>query len=548
MNTEELEDLEVIPATRSPHGFLASPLTDNIHITDEGYLVVVGCPVARTGWQKYTVKDLPQKRAAELGIDISNPSATIDLYRPASEVFHPEFLASLNGKPITDGHPPGGDFVDPDNYGKYAMGHIQNVRKGPEPLEDGEWPVIADLMISAEPLIGKVRNKIARENSLGYDFSIDRDGDKIIQCSMLGNHSAVVPKGRAGDHVRIEDAAPEEAIQTQQDDPTTVPAAEVIEAIVYPPIKLSLKLDNKEKQPVSAMQKLLRLVGGKHLIESARATDADPEKIMELAEALHDSVQPVGAKARATDDAEPPKDTEKNEFKSEDKKAKDDSEPMDDARKKMHDALDSIMGKDKAKAGDSYSELKKLLDDFKPFEEKKDEPAVEDADPTDLEKVLAGGAEDCAECGTAHDADEECPGQEEVESGEEELVGDEAGDPDETDPDDDEDHKTEDKAKAQDRARAADGALATLRMLRPFAARSKDKDFHNAFNRALDSVKKSSRTSTGGYDKFASSARARDKAPRNPNPDRARTGDSTGKPDPMTALQQFYDAARKGGK
>lgn len=544
--TEELEDLAVLPATRSPHGYLASQLTDNIHMTDEGYLIVVGCPIARTGWQKYTVADLPKERAAELGIDVSNPSATIDLYRPASEVFNPEFLASLNGKPITDGHPPGGEFVDPDNFHKYAKGHIQNVRKGLEPLEDGEWPVIADLVISAEPLISKVRNKIARENSLGYDFSIDRDGDKIIQCSMLGNHSAVVPKGRAGDYVRIEDAAPEEVVeQTQHTELIPAPVAEVIEAITYPPIKFSLKLDNKEKQPVSAMQKLLRLVGGKHLIESARATDADPDKIMELAEALT-SVQPVGDKARAKDDAEPPKDTEKNEFKSDDKKGKDNNEDggaMDAKakdRKAAHDALDKAMDKSKGRDA-NVAALKTLLDEFLSEEEKEPEHA-DDVNPAELEEVLAGEAEDCPECGTAHDS-EECPGEELVESGEEE-VGDE--EPDEMGPEEEDHEPADDRKKATDRSRAADGAMATLKFLRPFAARTTDKAFQKAFNNALAATTKSSRTSTGSYGKFASSARARDKAPRNPNPDRARAGDS--KVDQNTKLQEFYDSARKGGK
>jgi len=74
--TETEEELSVLSATKSPHGYLTSPLTDNIHMTDEGYLVVVGCPIARTGWQKYAIKDLPQERAADLGVDMSNPHAT----------------------------------------------------------------------------------------------------------------------------------------------------------------------------------------------------------------------------------------------------------------------------------------------------------------------------------------------------------------------------------------------------------------------------------------------------------------------------------------
>src|ERR1700691_4774288 len=126
---EELEELSI-----TAHGFLTSQLTDHIHETDEGFLVIESCPIARTGWQTYAVKDLPQQRAKELGIDVSNPHASIELYRPAEEVFHPELLASLEGKSITDGHPP--EFVTPATFSQYALGHIQNVRRGDEPMED----------------------------------------------------------------------------------------------------------------------------------------------------------------------------------------------------------------------------------------------------------------------------------------------------------------------------------------------------------------------------------------------------------------------------
>lgn len=564
--SEVLEDLEVIPATRSPHGYLASFLSDNIAQRDDGSLIVVGCPIARTGWQKYAVKDLPQQRAADLGVDMSNPEASIDLYRPASEVFHPEFLASLNGIPVTDGHPPGGEFVDTKNFNKYSKGHIQNVRRGPEQLDDGEWPVIADLVISAEPLISKVLNKTAREISLGYDFSIDRDGQKIIQCGMLGNHNAVVPKGRAGDNVRIEDALPEEAKPSLPIEVQPAPSAEVIEAIAYPPITIPFK-SLKEKQPVAKSNKLLRLFMGKHLIEMARATDADPEKIMEAAEALND-------------DAEPPKNTQENEFKSEDRRSKDaelpealkehefkkgadrrakddddDEEAMD--RKRAHDELDRIMDKRRRKGKDAdIDALKDLLNDFLSEEEAEPEHAVEDdepvADPAELEEILAGEAEDdepCPECGEVHDS-EECPGEELVESGEEVMDAEEGESPDPNSDDDEEDvEPADDRRRAKDRARAADSAKAVLRMIRPFAARSNDKAFQATFNRALDSVTKASRTSAGSYGGFASSARARDRAPRNPNPnpERSRAADSA-KNDPIQKMQEFYNTAHKGGK
>lgn len=568
---ELMEELEIVPATRSPHGFLASPLSENISVRDDGSLIIVGCPIARTGWQKYAVKDLPQQRAKDLGVDVSNPEASIDLYRPASEVFHPEFLASLNGVTITDGHPPGGEFVDPNNFKKYACGHIENVRKGTEPLEDGEWPIIADLIVSAEPLIGKVRNKTARELSLGYDFSIDREGGKITQCGMMGNHCAVVPDGRAGDFVRIEDAAPPASVIEQvlpaasgQANPKEPePAkAEVIEAVAYPPIKLSFKSD-KEKQPVSTKNKLLRLFMGKHLIELARATDADPEKIMEAAEALQET-PPEAADDKRGKDGEVPPALKEHEFKkSDDRRSKDEeSEPaMSEDRKAAHDALDRIMDK-RGKGKDSdVASLKELLDEFLEEEEEEPEHAEDrrskdrrsrDEDDVDTDLLEEELAEDdlCPECGEAHDAEEECPGEELVESGEE--VMDEEGESPDPDSDDDQEdvEPAEDRRRraADRRARATDGAAAVLRALRPAIARTDDKVVQSAFNRALDSVKKVSRTSTGSYGGFAASARARDKAPRNPNPDRARAGDA-GKADPIVKLQEFYNSARgKGGK
>ncbi len=545
------EELEVIPATRSPHGYLASFLSDNIAEKEDGTLIVVGCPIARTGWQKYAVKDLPLERAKALGVDVSNPEASIDLYRPPSEVFHPEFLASLNGCPITDGHPPNGEFVDPDNFNKYAKGHIQNVRKGPEPLGDGDWPVVADLVISAEPLISKVKNRIAREVSLGYDFSIDRDGDKIIQCSMLGNHNAVVPKGRAGDYVRIEDAAPGAAELTTSL-PTEHPASTVATTPTYPPIAISFK-SNKEKHPVSTKNKLLRLFMGKHLIEMARATDADPEKIMEAAEALQE--EPVADK-RARDGELPPE-LEENKFKASDRRGK--------SRDAMHAALDRMLDGEEELEEEPVADrrghakdvdidaLKALLNEFLSEESEEPEHAAEDLEPElkaaadDLEEVIAGEAEDeeaCPDCGEVGDAcecedEEDAPGEELVESGEEVM-----------DDDDEEDvEPAADRGKARDRARAADGASAVLRMLRPVVARTGDKAVQSAFNRALDSVKKSSRASTGGYGAFASSARARDRAPRNPNPERSRASDAGSvKSDPISAMQKFYDTAHKGGK
>jgi hypothetical protein len=528
MSTELQDEPEIIRATKTVHGYLASPLSEHISEMPDGSLLIVGCPIARTGWQEYAIRDLPQERAKQLGIDISNPSAMIDLYRPASEVFKPEFLASLNGRPVTDNHPPG--FVDPTNFNQYSKGHIQNPRKGPHPLEDGEWPVIADIVISGEPLVGKVRTKQAREISLGYDFTIDRDGDRIIQCDYVANHTAVVPKGRAGDLIAIGDAAPDLTVQR-----VTPP-----EPAASPPepsaghVALTTHASTTKKEKPKVKNNLLHLLG---LGLRAKAADAetDPE---DLAQAAVDVGKFADDKRKAGDEDFEIEET--GQVKDRKRKAKDldpeiEETHTNDRRSKMHDALDKMLdakGKD-----EDLNELGDMLKEFFGQEAKEpehqatdveelpeEEEEVEDADPAELEELLGEGEEPDEE--EADDAEEEVgPG------GEENLEEEEEAD--------------DRKKRAKDRATAHDGAVATLKMLRPVVARCKDAAMKNAFNTALASVSRASRARTGdsGYSRFAAGSRARSgNLPHNT----ARAADAAA--DANAKLQKYYDERRKGGK
>ena len=522
------EEPEIIRATKTVHGYLASPLSEHISEMPDGSLLIVGCPIARTGWQEYSVRDLPQERAKQLGIDISNPSAMIDLYRPASEVFKPEFLASLNGRPVTDGHPPG--FVDPTNFNQYSKGHIQNPRRGLHPLEDGEWPVIADLVISGEPLVGKVRTKQAREISLGYDFTIDRDGDCIIQCDYVANHTAVVPKGRAGDLIAIGDAAPD--LTAQRATPPEPAASPPEPSAGHVALTTHASTTKKEKPKVK--NNLLHLLG---LGLRAKAADAetDPE---ELAQAAVDVGKFADDKRKAGDEDFEIEET--GQVKDRKRKAKDldpeiEETHTNDRRRKMHDALDKMLdakGKDEdlTELGDMLKEFfgqeaqepEHQVGDVEELPEEEEE--VEDADPAELEEVLGEEAEDeepCPECGL--------PGEEcECEDAEEE-----------------EEEVEDKKRRAKDRATAHDGAVATLKMLRPVVARCKDAPMKNAFNTALASVSRASRARTGdsGYSRFAAGSRARSgNLPHNT----ARAADAAA--DANAKLQKYYDERRKGGK
>lgn len=161
------------------------------HMTDtpEGYLICLDVPIARTGEMTY--------RASELGLD--GPDRLVTVYRDPADVFHPDALASFEGKDITAGHP--AESVGPVNHAAYSRGHIQNVRR------EGDF-VIADLLVKDAALISDIKNGVVREISCGYNcvYTPLPDG-RYSQTDIRGNHVAVVPRGRAGHEVAIKDSA-----------------------------------------------------------------------------------------------------------------------------------------------------------------------------------------------------------------------------------------------------------------------------------------------------------------------------------------------------
>lgn len=161
------------------------------HMTDtpEGFLICHDVPIGRTGEMEYL--------ARELQLD-GDPERMVRVDRDEAEVFSPDALASFEGKPVTDGHPP--ETVGPENAAAYHRGHIQNVRR------EGAY-LVADLHLTDAGLISEVKNGVKREVSCGYSCLYERAGDRYRQKQIRGNHVAVVPRGRAGHEVAIKDAA-----------------------------------------------------------------------------------------------------------------------------------------------------------------------------------------------------------------------------------------------------------------------------------------------------------------------------------------------------
>lgn len=112
-------------------------------------------------------------------------------------VYSPAFLKSLDGIPVTDGHPyEHGGLVNSDNYNQLMKGIITNPR-----VEDGF--VVADETLFDSALIARVKAGEMREVSLGLQAqqvaqngSYSGMGYDVIQTQMKANHLAHVVKGR----------------------------------------------------------------------------------------------------------------------------------------------------------------------------------------------------------------------------------------------------------------------------------------------------------------------------------------------------------------
>ena len=167
--------------------YYGNEISPNQIETVEGFLICKNVPIARIGEQEYLARDL--------ALD-GDPERVIKVNRYEADVFERATLASFEGKPVTDGHPP--EEVEPSNFASYAKGHMQRVRR------EGDF-MVADLYINDPNLINDVRNGIKREVSCGYICEYVPDGDNYKQTKIRGNHVAVVPRGRAGHMVSIKD-------------------------------------------------------------------------------------------------------------------------------------------------------------------------------------------------------------------------------------------------------------------------------------------------------------------------------------------------------
>lgn len=244
-------------ATKPAAAYFGVKLSANVVQTPEGYLVFKNAVIARTGFQEYRVKEIPAEELEDAGVVGANADDKLNLYRSPEEVFSKRTIASFEGKPITDGHI---EMLDVYTHDDHAEGHVQNVRPGTEPLENGDMPLLADLFVTSANLISKYKAGI-RELSCGYNYHVIKVGNQLEQVDICGNHVAFVESGRAGRDVRVNDSKPTEEISMEQQNENALGEG------------LKTVAQNSTGSQFMAFLRTWGLFG-----KGAVAADADPEK------------------------------------------------------------------------------------------------------------------------------------------------------------------------------------------------------------------------------------------------------------------------------
>lgn len=173
--------------------FLAERISDNMHRTPDGFLLCINVPIARAGALQYMPEEMPHIPPG--------PGQFLMVDRPEAVVFSAETMASFEGKPVVIGHPPGG-LHTPSTTRMSAVGSMQNIRRYDNLL-------VADLLLTDALAIALVESGQLREVSCGYRGIVEPAGPgRGTQTAIIGNHLALVDRGRAGAECAIKDHHP----------------------------------------------------------------------------------------------------------------------------------------------------------------------------------------------------------------------------------------------------------------------------------------------------------------------------------------------------
>ena len=174
--------------------YYGSKLSEHMTKTPDGFLICHSVPIGRLGVQEYLGQEIGMSYGQRYQVE-----------RSEAEVFNTAAMASFEGKPFTNEHPP--EEVTPDNASRYIKGAVKDVHRGQGEQED---LLLADIIVYDQQVIEQIEQG-KREVSCGYECLYEPTGDREYkQTHIVGNHVALVQKGRAGARVAIKDALPKQ--------------------------------------------------------------------------------------------------------------------------------------------------------------------------------------------------------------------------------------------------------------------------------------------------------------------------------------------------
>lgn len=235
-------------------------LDGGIRRTGDGY-GVLSAKVARAG-------NVQLYLGSEVGM---NDKAIVRVYRPESEVFKKDAIASYAGVPVTIDHPKNG--VNAETWKDLAVGEV-----GDDVLRDGEFVRVPMMLRDAKALKAVEDGK--RELSMGYSAEI-RFADGVtpsgeqfdaIMSDFKMNHVAIVDRARGGEELRIGDSAIKwGAAPIITTDKETVDMTEALRTVVVD--GLSVQTTDQGAQAIAKLQKDLESSAAK-LVDANNAHTA----------------------------------------------------------------------------------------------------------------------------------------------------------------------------------------------------------------------------------------------------------------------------------
>ena len=256
--------------------YTTAKISDRISKTPEGFLLCVAVPVARSGELLYQPGELKGEDGNE--VVKAGKDGVVRISRTAADIFDESTIASLEGKSVTINHPT--DFVSPDNWKEVTVGHMQNVRPGKGADAD---KLLADFLIKDAAGIAMIEAGL-REVSLGYSADYEQLEDGYgRQTNIVGNHVALVRRGRNGPEVAVRDSAPDnpQEVLSMKDKLLKLLGRAVDEAMPEAEAEVVDAVDPMEARIAKVEELLAKIVAAKEEPVAEEVLDEEPELVEE---------------------------------------------------------------------------------------------------------------------------------------------------------------------------------------------------------------------------------------------------------------------------